>query len=308
MLDLKNLPAPTVVEELSVDAIREEIEALFLTEFLEDPVAAEERGEPSRSHMAATLKAEGNLVAKVIQATAYHSLALQSRVNDAARSMLLQYSADTDLDALGALFGVERPITVVGDPGSTPVVPDTLEADGEFRLRIAASVDGRSVAGPPQAWRYHAMNVRPDVVADAYVESPTPGNVVVHLLPEEGEVLTAGIVTEVQDHLENVRPMTTNATVQEATSVAFVIDATVNILPGVAGAQALALAQASLTGFLGGSRRLGGDISPSGVVSALHVEGVHSVDLIAPLSVIAIGTSEYATATSVSIVQGDTNE
>ena len=265
MLDLKNLPAPTVVEELSVEAIREEIEVLFLAEFLEDPVAAEERGEPSRSHMAATLKAEGNLVVKVIQAVSYHSLKLQSRVNDAARSMLLQYSVGNDLDALGALFGVERPVTVVGDPNATPAIPDTLEGNEDYRERIAASVDGRSVAGPPQAWKYHALSVRPDVVADAYVDSSVPGDVLVHLLPLIDVPLTAGVMSEVGDYLQTVRPMTTNATVQEAVAVPYTISATVNVLPGVAGTQALALAQASLDGFLEGARRLGGDISPSAI-------------------------------------------
>lgn len=308
MLNLKSLPAPKVIEELSYEQIREDIEARYLDQFPDDPIEAERGGMPTRAHMRATLKAEGNLTAKMLQNMAHHSLMLQARVNDKAKSMLLQFATGTDLDALGALFGVDRPVLVPADPAATPPVAEVKEDDEDYRERIAESVHGRSVAGPPSAWRFHAKQSHPDLIEDAAVGSPAPGDVSVHVLPRLGKTISATVLSEMAEHLSGVRPLTSIPAQSEAEKITYDVTASIKILPGVVGADALDRALASLSDFTAKNRALGRDVTHSGLVSALFVEGVHSVDVTLPMENVVVEPHQYAEANEPTLSLGGVDE
>lgn len=293
MLKLKTLPEPKVIDELTFEGIRQEIEDLFLQEFSEDATVADQAKEPTRDHMRATLKAEGNLVAKLIQAMAHHSLLLQGRANDKVKSMLLQYATGSDLQSIGALFGVEWPIISVGDPNANPPVPDVYEDEESYRERVASSLFARTVAGPPDAWRYHARLPRPDVVEDASVIRVGGGNVEVYLLPRVGAVISHATLAEIAKHLKDVVPWTSTPYIQVASSVPFSVEANITVLPNVVGSEALLRARKSLDALLARSRALGRDVTISSLTAALHVDGVYAVSVVEPSESILISPDQY---------------
>lgn len=153
-VDLSELPAPKVVEDLSFEEIRD-----AMLDHLKDldPVFEDlKASDPAR---------------KVIEAAAYRELLLRQRVNDAARSVMLAYAEGADLDNLAALFDVER---------------QDEESDDDLRDRVRLSLSALSVAGPKQAYIFHARSAD-DRVKDAAVTSPEPGKIDVVVLSTEGD-------------------------------------------------------------------------------------------------------------------------
>jgi phage-related baseplate assembly protein len=292
-IDLSTLPAPDVVEALDYESI---LAAMLADLQSRDPVF--------------TALVESDPAYKILQVAAYRELIVRQRVNDAARALLLAYATGADLDQLGALLGVQRLESYeepLGDELPTVLI---REGDTEYRRRIQLSLEGFSVAGPKGAYIFHALSADPDVL-DVSATSPDPGEVLISVLSRVGNgVPTSGLLANVETALNDtaIRPLTDLVTVQAATKVDYAVTAALYTYPGPDSSVVLAAATAALNAYIASVRKVGFDVTLSGIYAALHQPGVQRVDLTAPTADIEVEETEFAHCTATTITLAGTDE
>ncbi|RUR89887.1 baseplate assembly protein [Pectobacterium versatile] len=287
MIDLSQLPAPAVVEELDYEAIYTERKAMLLSLYPEDQRAA----------VARTLALESDPLVKLLQENAYRELLWRQRVNEAARAVMVAFAQGNDLDQLGANFSVSRLVITPADDSTLPPTPALMESDSDLRLRIQQSFEGLSVAGSVGAYQYHGRSAD-GRVADVSVISPSPASVTVSVLSREGDgSASPELVAIVAAALngEDVRPVADRVTVQSAAIVPYEIDATLYLYRSPEAEPVRAAAEQKLKAYISAQHRLGRDIRRSAIYAALHVEGVQRVELMTPAAdiVLTAGQASY---------------
>lgn len=219
--------------------------------------------------------------------------------NDAAKQMLLAYATDANLDQLGALMDVAR-LTVTEATDTDDAV---MEGDSAYRQRIQLAPHRYSVAGPEGAYIYHARSAHADV-ADATATSPNPGEVLVTVLASSGDGVPSNEVLAAVDAVlqdGEIRPMTDFVMVQAVELVDFTVTAELYVFAGPDQTLILDAAEAALADHLDEVRKLGRDISRSGLIAALHVGNVQRVDLVSPAEDITISRAQIGNATVSSV-------
>lgn len=297
---LSQLPAPDVVESLDFETILAERKAALIDLYPADGQAA----------IAETLELESEPLTKMLQENAYRELILRQRVNEAAKATMLAYARKADLDQIGARYDVFRLTLDEGDPDAMPPVAATYESDSDFRRRIQLSFEGFSTAGPASAYQVHALGADARVL-DASVTSPAPGDVTVTILARDGNgEAPADLVVAVQAALDadDVRPLTDRVTVASAEILPFTVDATLIIYPGPDGSTVRDTAEQQLADYLAARRRLGQDVTLSGLYAALHVAGVQNVALASPTADIVATPQQAAHATAINVTLGGVDE
>lgn len=292
-VDLSKLPSPDVVETLDYESIVNEM------------IADLQARDPEFSALT-----ESDPAYKIIEVAAFRELLIRQRINESSRSVMLAFSAGSDLDQIAANYNVERLLIEEGDPEAIPPVDPVYESDDDLRRRVQLSFEGFSTAGPEGAYIFHALGADPDVL-DASVASPTPGDVVVTVLSRSGDgTASASLLTAVSDVLSksDVRPLTDQVSVQSATILEYSVDATLTLFPGPDSAVVLAAAESALADYIEKSRRLGRDVTRSGLFAALHREGVQNVELTTPASDVVASPSEAPNAISTNVIVGGTDE
>jgi phage-related baseplate assembly protein len=292
-IDLSQLPPPDVVETLDYETLL----ARHKTQFLDL------HPEVQRPAMAARLEIEGEPIVIVLEALAYAELLLRQRVNESARQCMLASATGTNLDHLAVLLGVQRLTTDPGDPDAFPPITPTYETDERLRARAQLAVEGMSTAGPVESYRYHALSAHGDV-ADASVTSPTPSEVVITVLSNDGDGSAPPELLAVVDrHLnsDNIRPLTDHVTVQSAEIVTWQLAAVLTLYPGPASGPVLESARLAARQYIDTTRRVGYDVTRSGLFAALHQPGVQNVALASPDADIIISPTQSAHCTGVDI-------
>ncbi len=286
--------------------------AINLSELAAPNVVEAHDYETILAHMLADLRArspaysatvESDPAYKILEVAAYREVLLRQRVNDAARSVMLAFARDADLEHLGALFNVGRRTIVEGDPDATPPISEQKEHDDTFRLRIPLSLEGLSTAGPVGAYQFHALSASGEV-KDVNVQSPSPGRVLVTVLShqEQGEASQA-LLNNVSAALndDDVRPLTDWVEVQGAEIVEYSIDAKLTFFDGPDVNVVLAAARAAIARYVSLEHRLGRTITRSGLFAALHQPGVENVQLVSPTQDIVVARHQAAFCISVSV-------
>ncbi|WP_018694442.1 baseplate assembly protein [Algicola sagamiensis] len=251
-INLSELPAPNVVEELDYETI---FQAMLSDLQSRDP--------------SFNALVESDPATKILEVAAYRELLLRQRVNDATRSVMLAYANKHDLDNLGALFGLSR---------------HENEQDPAFRTRIQLAFEGLSTAGPIAGYQFHALSASSQV-KDVHVNSPSPGVVSVVVLSHQGngtpsdELLTT--VNAVLSH-EDVRPLTDHVQVMPAQIHEYQIVADLSFYQGPDQSVVAAQAKKAVTAYAQTHHQIGHDITQSGLLAALHQPGVRNVKLITP--------------------------
>ena len=297
-IDLSLVPAPALIDPLDYEAILTARKAALVALW----------PEADRPALEATLAIEGEALTLFLEESAYRELLLRARINDAARAVMLAYAAGTDLDQIGANYGVQRLTLTPANPSAVPPVAAVLEADPDYRARILLSLAALSVAGPEDAYLYHAQSADPRV-AHVTAQSPTPGDVLITVLGRDGNGTPPGdLLTNVTAALtaKSVRPLTDHVTVQAPTIVPFSVTASLSTYPGPDAAVVLAQAQAELAAYLASVRKIGYDITLSGIYGALQRPGVHRVTLTSPTADIVINDSSAGHCTAAAITLAST--
>ena len=143
-VDLSALAVPQVLETVDYEDILARLKASVAEVY--PPIAP-------------VLELESETAVKVLQVCAVYIMLTRARVNDGARALILAYATGSDLDQIGAMFGVERKLLTPETDTSAAV----YEGDAEFRARIQLSFEGFSVAGPRGAYEFHALSSHADI-------------------------------------------------------------------------------------------------------------------------------------------------
>lgn len=285
-VNLSQLPAPGVVETLDYEAV--------LASMLADLQSRD---------AAFTALVESDPAYKVLEVAAYREMLLRQRVNDAARAVMLAFAEDADLDQIGANYSVQRLVLDEGDASAVPPVPPTYEDDVDFRARIQLSPEGYTTAGSEGSYVFHGLGADADV-RDIQAVSPTPGQVTVYVLSRSGTgAASSALLAAVNAKLdsESVRPLTDQVTVLSASIVNYTISAELVMYPGPDPVVVRDAAVAAVTAYAQGQRRIGYDVTLSGIYAALHQPGVQRVNLAAPTANLVIDDGEASNCTSITV-------
>ncbi|MFT9180367.1 MAG: baseplate J/gp47 family protein [Zymomonas mobilis] len=288
-IDLSQLPAPTIIEQLDFETIYQQQLANFRADnpqFTDADIV------------------ESDVCAKILQTTSYREMLLRQRINDAVKAVLISFARGSDLEQIGARFGVYRQTITPADQINN--IPAVMESDDSFLKRILLAPAGYSVAGPANAYRFHALSADGRVI-DASATTPEAGTVLVSILSDEGNGTASDeILQNVNDHLtaDDIRPLTDNVIVKSAEIVQFSIDATLKFYAGPSAAIVQQNATDRLNSYLSNSRKIGRDITIAALHAALTVEGIQNVILNSPTTDIVISDTQAGYCQSINITNG----
>ena len=271
-IDLAQLPAPQIVEQIDFEQILAERKAHAISLW-----PAEEQAE-----IAARLALESEPLPKLLEENAYREIVWRQRVNEASVANMLALAKGTDLENIAANYNVARLVVQEAKPSAIPPIPRVMESDDSLRERAQMAWEGLSTAGSRNSYIFHARSADGQV-ADAAAESPAPAAVVVIVQSLLGDgtaspALLATVKTYLSD--DDRRPVADRLTVQGADIINYQVKAKLYMLSnGPESELALAAAKTSLLKFVSQRRRLGLEVSESIVHASLHVEGVRKVVL-----------------------------
>lgn len=290
VVDLSQLPAPNVVEPLDFETI---LAAMIADLQSRDPDF--------------TALVESDPAYKILEVCAYRELLIRQRVNEAAQGVMLAYATGADLDQLGANVGVQRLVITPADDTTVPPTPAVMESDEDFRARIQLSPEGYTTAGSEGSYVFHGLGASSDV-KDIQAISPTPGKVTVYVLSRTGDgtapAATLNAVTSTLNG-ETVRPLTDEVTVLSANIVNYTIDAELTLYPGPDSSVVLQSAIDAVTAYAEAQRRIGYDVTLSGLYRALHQPGVQNVTLNEPTASLVLGNGQASYCTSINVTVAD---
>jgi len=270
IIDLASLPAPSVVETLSFEAIlRQKLDTLLQL----DP--------------GFTALLESDPAIKLLESDAYNELILRQRINDAARARLLAFATGGDLDQLAAFYGVLRL---------------TGESDAAFSARVRQAIMARSAAGTAAQYRYAALSASIDV-ADARADSPHGGVVRVSVLSRLGDGTPSQELMDLVSAIvssDSVHALCHTLEVVPAVIVPVDVTAQIWLTPTAPQAVFDGLSDALREEFAA-VRGLGYNVAPSWVVSKLQAGGVQRVALSLPSAQIVIQPNQCATIRNVNL-------
>lgn len=162
-----------------------------------------------------------------------------------------------------------------------------IEDDEAYRERVLLAPESFSVAGPVGAYQYWARQASPAVV-DVHVANdtdsggqPIGGRVAVTVLTKDG-LPNSNLITKIQVALsaEQRRPLCDTVVVKAPTAVDYTLDAELTLFTGTDARTAKAAAEQAWAAYEAARRsRLGLDIVPLDIMSALKVAGVYNVVL-----------------------------
>jgi phage-related baseplate assembly protein len=271
-IDLNQLPAPQVVEQIDYEQILAERKAYAISLWPED----------EQAEIAARLERESEPLTKLLEENAYRETLWRQRVNEASVANMLALAKGSDLDQLAANYNVERLVIQPADPSTTPPTPLRMESDDSLRERTQMAWEGLSTAGPRNSYIFHARSANGQV-ADATAESPEPAEAVVTVQSILGDgIADPALLAKVAAYLsdDDRRPVADRLTVQSAEVINYQVKATLFLsTSGPESELIVAAAQAKLLAFVHQRRRLGLEVSESILHASLHVEGVRKVVL-----------------------------
>jgi len=301
LVDLKKLPAPKVVQELSYETL--------LTQRKEKFLSLQESDE-MRQHWQARLQLESEPVVKLLEENAYLELLLRTNINESAKAVMLAYATGSDLDQLGALFGVKRLIIQAEDLKSNPPTTAKYEDDERFRTRIQMSLEGLTTAGSRASYEFHALSTSAKI-KDVDVTSPTAGTVKVAILSTEGQgTADSDLINAVKEQLnaEHIRPLTDTVLVESAVILPYEIQAAITLYPTVLESVVMQNVNQAIANYANKQHLLGIDITLSGIYAALHQEGVQNVKLTKPLADLTVQPHQAAYCTQIQVSLGGRDE
>jgi len=296
-IDLSALPAPDVIEQIDYETILAERKAYAISLW---PAEQQEK-------IAATLELESEPLTKLLQENAYRETLLRQRVNEASLANMLAFAQGADLEQIAARFNVQRLTIVPANPNAVPPVAAVLEADDALRERTQMAMEGLSVAGPRNAYIFHARSAD-GRVADATAESPAPAEAVVTVQSALGDgTASQELLDIVAAYLndEDRRPVADRLTVQSAQVLNYTVTAVLHLTTVGPEAEPIrAAAEARLLALVNKTRRLGMEVNRSALDAALHIEGVKRVELTGWADIVATSAqAPYCTAYSVTVAE-----
>lgn len=293
-INLQGLPPPNLIAPIAPEAeliaIRAELAAKF----------------PANHPIHAALALESEPINKILEVLAYRYSLKVSSINTTARSLMLAYATNADLDHIGVTYyRVQRKVLQAENLTTSPVTPEILEDDTAYRDRLALSVEAETKAGSAGSYLFHALSASPQVF-NATVHSPAPTEVDVYLSGQiDGDVLeqadkTVGVDASAIDDVtraltaDDVRPLTDLVRVHSALAKAYRINAVIYIKAGISPQLLLEQGMTALREYLRNEFKPGRRIATSRIIGALDVNGVSRIELTEPISDVLVDVSQVA--------------
>lgn len=182
-----------------------------------------------------------------------------------------------------------------------------IESDDSFTLRIYNSPAGYSVAGPMDAYLYHARNAMADI-GDVVAYSPDPDEVNIVFVMADGTDPTPTQIAAMEAYLSdgNIRPLTDHVTATAPDATAYNISLTYYINRSDA-AQAAAIQAAvseAVSAYKKWQGKIGRDIEPSKLIQLVMAAGVKRVTVTAPASHLAVEPYNIARVATETVTYG----
>jgi phage-related baseplate assembly protein len=299
---ISNLPEPELIEQLDYETIFRSLMQDF-----------------RNRHPEYTALLESDPAVKLLQVFAYRELILRQRVNDAFKATLLAFAEAGDLDHLSAFYGVNRQEpetdeqlrerTIERIKGSSTAGGaawyryQTLTADNRVADAQVTSPDAGQV-------RIAVLSLEGQLIEAATVEQLSAMAELYGLEPREDTPLepvetfrarvragalgtggdgtaSAQLLELLDDHIQgdSVRVITDTVEVVGATIQTVDVEARVWLYPDQAPTILAGLAERIREDFRQ-SAGLGWDLTPSWLISRLHIQGVQRVELLSPTAVV----------------------
>lgn len=285
---------------------------------------------------------ESDPLVSLLQLCAYREMRLRAEQNDSARAVMPAHAVRGDLDNIAARYFVQRLVITPADPQTGAAA--VMESDDDLRRRMMLAFEGFSTAGPEGAYVFHALSADAGVL-DASASSPTPDDlkqIVMDVL--EANAALPGLVADMQDALDaadwpgdvrvailardgdgtpspaileavaaklsadDVRPLTDNPIIEAAQILPYSVNLTIYTLAGPGAQVVIDTATARVSAFVAAMRKLGRDVTRSGLIAAAHIEGVHSVVVTSPAADVICERNQAAHCTGIDVTHGGVNE
>lgn len=159
-------------------------------------------------------------------------------------------------------------------------------SDDEFYELLRLSMDAMSTAGAHGNYVYHALSVSAEI-ADVVVNSPSPGEIHIYVLMDDGTIATSEMKAAVLEmcSAEDKRPLTDYVLVADPETVAYNIDLTYYIPSAQSNSSASiieAVTDAVNEYVAWQAGKLGRDINPSKLIDLCMHAGIKRVEVREP--------------------------
>lgn len=210
--------------------------------------------------------------------------------------------------AEGTVIMIVDPLPYIAAVSNTTVSVGgaDVESDNDFTERIYKAPAGYSVAGPTEAYEYHAKNFRSDVEdVKAYTPSPCAVNILFLLdggrLPTEDDLLGM----EAYMSAETLRPLTDKVTAIAPEEVSYSISLKyfINRSDAVQAATIQQAVEKAIEEYQKWQRKLGRDVNSSELIKRIILAGAKRVELTEP-AYSAIEENSIAKLENKSVVYG----
>lgn len=185
------------------------------------------------------------------------------------------------------------------------------ETDDELRERIKLAPQSFSNAGSSGAYKYFARSANPSII-DVSITSPTPGQVNIYPLMEEGQLPNMQVIQQVFNacNAENVRPLTDTVVVLAPTPVSYAIDVSLTLVTGAVPTDIVSVVETVLNTYAQNrKRKCGLDIVIDKITQQSMIEGVYEVTVNQPVANLLVNDDEVALCTGITVsVSGYSDE
>lgn len=187
----------------------------------------------------------------------------------------------------GELKKLVDPVPYVGEV--TNLTPTSggasIESDDDFTLRIYNSPAGYSVAGPSEAYQYHAKNAAPHV-GDIIAHSPEAAHVDIVFIMDDGSTPTPEQIAQVEEALSDasIRPIADRVQAMAPTETPYNIGLSyfINRSDADRAVAIQAAVMAAVEEYKVWQRKIGRDITPSKLIQLVMAAGAKRVEVTEP--------------------------
>ncbi len=277
-IDLSQLPAPDVVEQIDYEVILKEGLDDFHQKMKKDGIDY--------------VILESDPAYKLAETFAYRETLVRHNSNEQAKSVLLAYAAGKDLEHKAAERGLER----------KQISADVEETDDSLRRRVQMSPESYTTAGSEGSYIFHGINADARV-KDIYPYAPLDvdgypkGICNIYVLSNESDGSAPEDLISIVDQNLNkkaIRPLTDYVKVYSASILKYNIQAEIEVADGPDENVILQSAFTEIRKYTAQVHAFGSEPSLSGIYQALHRPGVTKVNLISPTSNISTQIGQVA--------------
>ncbi len=195
----------------------------------------------------------------------------------------------------GTINKIVDPVPYIAEVTNTTVSVGgaDVESDDDFTERIYLAPSGYSVAGPTEAYEYHAKQFRADV-ADAKAYSPSPSVVNVLFLFDGGILPTEEELREMQTYLSDktIRPTADRVIAVAPVEQEYNITLTyfINESDSAQSATIQTAVKNAIEEYKTWQRKLGRDVNPSELIKRVILAGAKRVEVTEPTHIVVAET------------------